>query len=59
MDKDDVVLAVLSVVLIVIVLCCVCFFIGHYMSNNKLQTLCNKKQYDFCIEQKQWEIKVD
>ena len=26
---------------------------------NKLLNLCNKHKYDFCVEQKQWEIKVD
>lgn len=30
---------------------------GSY--ENKLYKLCSKKQYDFCIEQKQWEVKVD
>ena len=58
MDRNEEALIHLAV-LIIIVLCCVCFFIGHSMSNDKLQTLCNKKQYDFCVEQKQWEIKVD
>lgn len=56
MDKD---IAVLSAVLIVITLCYMCFFIGYSISNGKLQTLCDKKQYDFCVEQKQWEIKFD
>lgn len=59
MDRNDAVLLSMLVVLIVIALCYVCFVIGYSISRDTLQTLCDKKQYDFCIEQKQWEVKVD
>lgn len=59
MDRDDEVVLGMVAVLVVIALCYVCFNIGYSISKDKLQTLCDKKQYDFCVEQKQWEIKVD
>ena len=59
MDRDDEVILGIVAVLVVIALCYVCFVIGYSISRDKLQTLCDKKQYDFCVEQKRWGIKVD
>lgn len=56
---DEIILLSMLAVLIVIVIGCVCFYLGFSLCYNDLQTLCDKKQYDFCIEQKQWGIKVD
>lgn len=59
MDRDYEAILAIVAVLLVIGLCHICFVIGYSIPNGKLQTLCDKKQYDFCVEQKRWEIKVD
>ena len=59
MDREDEVLLSIVAVLIVVVIGCVCFYLGFSIYYNHLQTLCDKKQYDFCVEQKEWRVNFD
>ena len=57
MYDDDVIIGIVGLIVICLI-CIVCAFMGYYNAKSDLlDKLCNKQQYDFCLEEKNWRLK--